>query len=247
MGRGLKYTTLIPSALVILLGSIGVGSAQEHLVPEPDTFGQAIEYHEKVRHLFDEGFRPEVFLRVVIFESFSTESVIGIRKVSSGFEAFSLRAKTSIGDTDLLKYYEEGKIFLLDRDGNQTPGVETEEYQNLKRRTPADFRDIAVERSQRRLSKATVDEVVDIWRAMLLETRYSKKFREGKDGTNYYFAIRDLNWGVSMSGRVWSPDKSSRTRLLVQLAESLKDYIESKITDEQFRAKVRATRMRLKR
>ncbi len=247
MGKGQKYVKLFYLAPLIMVGLTGEVCAQEHLVPEPDTFGQAIEYHEKVRHLFDEGFRPEVLLRVVIFESFSTEFVIGIRKVSSGFEAFSLRAKTSIGDTELLKYYEEGKIFLLDRDGNQTPGVETEEYQNLKRRTPADFRDIAVERSQRRLSKATVDEVADIWRAMLLETRYSKKFREGKDGTNYYFAIRDLNWGVSMSGRVWSPDKSSRTRLLVQLAESLKDYIETKITDEQVRAKARTTRMLLKR
>ncbi|HKQ36334.1 MAG TPA: hypothetical protein VJT11_13605 [Nitrospiraceae bacterium] len=247
MGGVLKYTTLISSALVILFGSIGVGNAQEHLVPEQDSFGQEIGYHQKVRHLFDEGFRPEVLLKVVIFESFSTESVIGIRKVSSGFEAFSLRAKTSIGDTELLKYYEEGKIFLLDRDGNQTPGVETEGYRELKERTPADFRDIEVEHSQRGLSKKTVDEVADIWRAMLLETRYSKKFREGKDGTNYYFAIRDLNWGMSMSGRVWSPDKSSRTRLLVQLAESLKDFIETKITEEQFRAKVKTTRMRLKR
>jgi hypothetical protein len=215
-------------------------------VPEPDTFDQAIEYHQKIRHLFDEGFRPEVLLRVVIVESFSTESVIGIRKVSSGFEAFYLRAKTPVGDTEVLKSYEEGKIFLLDRDGNRTPGVETEGYQDLKRRTPADFRDIEVERSQRGLPKATVDEVADTWKAMLLETRYPKRNRFGKDGTYYYFATRD-HMGVSMNGMVWSPVKSSRTDLLVQLAESLKDYIETKVTDEQFRAKVRATRMRLKR
>jgi hypothetical protein len=246
MGKGLKYTTLIPSALVILLGPIGAGSAQEHLVPEPDTFGQTIEYHQKIRHLFDEAFRPEVLLRVVIVESFSTESVIGIRKVSNGFEAFCLRAKTPIGDTEVLKEYEQGNIFLLDRDGHQTPGVETEGYRDLKQRTPADFRDIEVERSQRGLPKAMVDDVTDTWKAMLLETRYPKRSRFGKDGTHYYFAMRD-NIGVSMNGMVWSPVKSSRPDLLVQLAESLKDYIETKVTDDQFRAKVRTTRMRLKR
>ena len=245
MVKGLKYAKLIASALSILLGLIGEGRAQEHLVPEPATFGEVIEYHQKIRHLLDEGFRPEVLLRVVIGESFSTESVIGLREVSSGFEAFYLRAKTSIGDTETLKYYEEGKIFSLDREGNQTPGVETEEYQDLKRRTPSDFRDIEVERLQRGLPKATVDEVADIWKAMLLETRYPKRYRFGKDGTDYYFAMRDN--GVPLSGMVWSPAKSSRTNLLVQLAESLKDYIETKITYEQLRAKVRTTRMRLKR
>jgi hypothetical protein len=248
MVMGLKYTKLIASVLSILVGLMGEVSAQEHLVPVPEAydFGEAIEYHQKIRRLFEEGFRPEVVLKVVILESFSTESVIGIRKVSNGFEAFHLRAKTSIGDTEILKDYEEGKIFLLDREGNRIPGVDTEEYQNLKRRTPSDFRDIEVERSEKWLPKATVDEVTDIWKAMLLETRYPKKNRFGKDGTDYYFAMRD-EIGASISGMVWSPARSSRTDLLVQLAESLKDYIESKITDEQFRTKVRATQKRLKR
>ncbi len=244
MVKGLKYAKLIASALLILFGLTGEGSAQEHLVPEVDTFDGPIKYRQKIRGLFDEGFRPEVLLRVVIFEYGSAESVIGIRKVSNGFEAFYLRAKTPIGDTELLRVYEEGKIVLLDRDGNGTPGVETEEYQNLKRRTPSDFRDIEVERSQRGLPKATVDEVTDTWEAMLLETRYPKKPRDGFHGNYYHFAIRG---NVPMSGMVWSPVKSSRTDLLVQIAESLKDYIESKITDEQFRAKVRTTRTRLRR
>jgi hypothetical protein len=245
MVKGLKCAKLFASALSILLGLMGEVSAQEHLVPEAHDFGKVIEYHQKIRHLFDDAFRPDVLLRVVIIESFSTESVIGIRKVSNGFEVFHLRAKTHIWDTELLKDYEEGRIFSLDRDGNQTPGVETEGYRDLKRRTPADFRDIGVEPAQRGLPKVTVDEVADIWRAMLLETRYPKRIRLGKDGTSYYFAMRD-NFAVSMNGMVWSPAKSSRTNLLVQLAESLKDYIESKITDEQFRTKVRITRTRLK-
>jgi hypothetical protein len=185
-------------------------------------------------------------LRVLILESFWTESLVGIRNTSDGFEAFYLRAKSKIGDTELLKIYEKGQIFSLDRDGNRTSGIETKEYQELKRRTPADFRDIAVEQMQRWLPKQTVDQISDIWKRMLREIRYPEKGRFGKDGTTYYFAVKE-NGGVSMTGMVWSPDKPSRTDQLVQLAEMLRGYVESQKTEDQLIAMVRTTQLQLGR
>ncbi len=70
--------------------------------PGPDAFGPLIEYHQKIRQLFDEGFRQDVVLRVLILESFTTESLVGIRKTPDGAEAFYLRAKSKIGDIELL-------------------------------------------------------------------------------------------------------------------------------------------------
>src|SRR5262249_11556605 len=156
---------------------------------------------------------------------------------------FSLRAKSKIGDTELLKIYERGQIFSLDRDGTRTPGVETKEYRELKNRTPADFR-IPVERMQRRLPKQTVEQITDIWKTFLRETRYPQRPREGKDGTNYYFAMRD-SVGGTMSGMVWSPDKPSRTDQLVQLAEMLRGYVESKKTEDHLNAMARTTQLQL--
>jgi hypothetical protein len=219
-------------------------SAQDHLAPEWDSFGLPNEYHEKIRQLFEEGFRQDVVLRVLILESFTTESLAGIRKTSDGFEAFSLRAKSNIGDTELLKIYEKGQIFSLERDGTRTPGVETKEYQELKKRTPADFRDIPVERMQRRLPKQTVDQIADIWKIMLRGTRYPEKGRFGKDGTTYYFAMKDSG-GVFMAGMVWSPNKPSRTEQLVQLAEMLRGYVESQKTEDQLNAMITTTQLRL--
>lgn len=238
-----KFLILIAYALS-LVSPTAEASAQQHLVPVPDSFSVGIEYHHKIRQLFEEGFRRDVVVRVLILDSFSTESLVGIRKTSDGFEAFCLRAKTSIGDTEMLKHYEEGHIFLLDRDGNRTPGVETKQYQELKRRTPADFRDIDVERMEKRLPKQTVDQITDIWKTMLKETRYPQKHREGKDGTTYYFATRD-SLGATMSGMVWSPDKTSRTNQLMQLAEVLREYVESKKTEAQLNATIKATQFRL--
>jgi hypothetical protein len=219
-------------------------TAQEHLVPVPDAFGVPNEYHKKIRTLFQQGYQQDVVLRVLTLESFSTESLVGIRKTPEGFEAFCLRAKTSIGDTELLKEYEKGRIFLLDRDGNRTPGIETKQYRDLKSRTPADFRDIVVERTERRLPKQTFDQIAEIWRTMLRQTHYPHKYREGKDGTTYYFAMRDSG-GVSMSGMVWSPNRSTRTEQFVQLAEVLRGYIESKETEAQLNAMTKATQLRL--
>lgn len=243
MLQRLTCIILFASALSVL-NPIGDARAQEHLIPAPDSFGVRNEYHEKIRTLFQEGFRQDVVLSVLILESFSTESLVGIHKTAEGFAAFCLRAKTSIGDTEMLKHYEEGHIFLLDRDGNRTPGVETKYYQELKSRTPADFRDIGVERMEKRLPKQPVSELADIWKLMLKETRYPQKHREGKDGTTYHFAMRD-SVGFSMSGMVWSPHKSSRTDQLVQLAEMLRGYVESKKTEAQLNSMIKTTHLRL--
>ena len=244
--QSLKPLLLVACCLTVLLISASKTSAQDHLAPEWDSFGLRNEYNEKIRQLFEEGFRQGVILRVLILESFTTESLVGIRKTSDGVEAFYLRAKSKIGDTELLKIYEKSQIFSLDRDGNRTPGVETQAYQELKRKTPTDFRDIPVERMQRRLPKQTVDQIAEIWKTMLRGTRYPEKARFGKDGTTYYFAMRD-SIGVFMTGMVWSPNESTRTDQLVQLAETLKEYVKSKQTEDQLNAMVRTTQLRLEK
>ena len=244
MLQRLTCLILLASALAPL-SLIRHANAQEHLVPVPNAFGVRNEYHEKIRTLFQQGFQQDVVLRVLILESFSTESLVGISKTAEGFEAFCLRAKTKIGDTELLKEYEKGRILLLDRDGNSTPGIETKQYRDLKSRTPADFRDIAVERTRRRLPKQTFDQIAEIWETMLRETHYPQQYREGKDGTTFYFAMRDSSGLSSMNGMVWSPNESTRTDQLVQLAEMLRGFIASQKTEAQLNAMIEATRLRL--
>ena len=74
----LTCVILIASALTALT-PLTDARAQEHLVPVPDSFGVPNEYQETIRTLFQQGFQQDVVLRVLTLESFSTESLVGIR------------------------------------------------------------------------------------------------------------------------------------------------------------------------
>jgi hypothetical protein len=50
-----------------------------------------------------------------------------------------------------------------------------------------------------------------------------------------------------MSGMVWSPNESTRTDQLVQLAETLKEYVKFKKTEYQLNAMVRTTQFPLEK
>lgn len=214
-------------------------------MPDQHAFGdQGSPYEQKVRELFEEGFRPSVSLKVLILESFATESLIGIQKVSDGLEVFHLRAKSSIADTEMLEAYEAGNVFGLDRNGNRIPGVETKEYQDLKRKTPSDFREIPIEKTSRILPKRTAHEITDMWKAMLLGTHYPKKGRFGKDGTTYFFSMWD-NFTGRLSGMVWSPSDASPTGRLVHLTNSMQRYVHQEITEAELKGILKQTRLRL--
>lgn len=237
----MRLTVLTISIFLVCISPV---SAQEHLVPESHTFGAPDQYQQKIRQLFEEGFRPEVRAKVLIFESFTTESLVGIRKTSHGMEVFHLQARSSIGDTEILKEYGAGRITLLDRNGNQTPGIETKEYQDLKSRTPSDFREIPIESSSKIIDQGTVDRILDIWKTMLFETHYTKKGRFGKDGTTYYFSMLD-NVSGPLTGEIWSPSDTSRTSRLVHLANSLRRYAHQELSESDLRTIVKTTRLRL--
>lgn len=230
--------------IAIFLACISPVNAQEHLVPERHLFSTQDQYQQKIRLLFEEGFRPEVRAKVLILESFTTESLVGIRKTSHGMEVFHLRARSSIGDTEILKEYEAGRITLLDRNGNQTPGIETKEYQDLKSRTSSDFREIPIESRTMSIDQRTADRVLDVWKTMLLETHYTKKGRFGKDGTTYYFSMWDSVSGP-LTGEIWSPSEASRTGRLVHLANSLRRYAHQEISEANLKAIIKTTRLQL--
>lgn len=231
-------------AIILLLTPPSI-FAQEHLEPELGilTTRDSI-YETKLREVFAEGYGNDVILTVLILESFGTESLVGMRKTSDGFEVFYLAAKTSIWDTELLRYYEAGNITQLDMKGNRIVKEESEVYQSLKQRTPADFRTIQIDRARRKLSNTVAEQIAEVWKSMLLETRYPKTGRFGKDGTTYHFSIRDSYRGT-LAGKIWSPVDNSRTAYVVHLANSLRQYTKQSLTTAEIAAIVEETQSQL--
>ena len=68
-----------------------------------------------------------------------------------------------------------------------------------------------------------------IWHTELFNTKHSREFRLGMDGTSYYFStpIKQLSQGNSlprMTGEIWSPEENTRMALLENLVLVLVNY-----------------------
>ena len=74
----------------------------------------------------------------------------------------------------------------------------------------------------------------DVWRAMLLRTRYPKRFGVGRDGVNYHFETHGGGVGF-MSGKTWSPRPDTAPGKLVELCSLLLRYTKA---DEASRPKL---------
>jgi hypothetical protein len=201
--------------------------AQEHLVPEPGLLAEYDQYHFKIRELFAAAQKEEIICQVAILASFVPEQIVGIRKTATAHEVFSITPASAIWDTELLQMHEAGRITTFDKDGKKLTLEEDESYQALKKRTPADFRQIKTDLKTVALDDALARRVSAIWERMLLATRQPKEPRQGIDGASYHFSMFVLGRGI-ISGQIWSPDEKTKTASLVDLAYTLSLFANGK-------------------
>ena len=79
-------------------------------------------------------------------------------------------------------------------------------------------RKVAIAVTTVEISKPLATRIEQLWRRMLLRTRYPEEGGSGLDGTTFEFSI----WYVY--GRTWSPHERKGPLLLIELGESLIDY-----------------------
>jgi hypothetical protein len=73
----------------------------------------------------------------------------------------------------------------------------------------------------------------DIWRRILLQTRYHEKSKLGCDGVFYHFAY----WRVGsapLAGKTWSPEEATVPGKLAVLGHTLKDYARDTANQDVF-------------
>lgn len=183
-------------------------AAQEHLEPEHGVFSvRTAAYEERIREVFAEGYRYDVLLKAIILDSSSTESLIAMRQSPDGLETVHLAATTLIWNYS----------FLPLPDGSR-PRSESSPIQVKVTRRPID--------------KRTVDDIMTVWKKVLLETRYAEPGRFGKDGVTYVFSMKDPYRGI-LSGQIWSPKANSRMERLTHLAESLVRYTDQTLSEKE--------------
>ncbi len=210
-------------------------STQDYLDPDTGILGGGYaEYKLKVRELFCDGFKKDVLLRIVFIESFEREGLVGIRRTHEGLEVFELRAAIPIWNTELIRYFDSGMV--------TTPYPRAkedmlQEYQRLKRETPADFREIPVEVFRTPIDQETAERVSEIWKTMLLAIRHPEQKRLGIDADDFYFSMSTRQHG-DLSGHVMSPNPESKAGRLVSLAYSMRECVRGEILMVDLRAAV---------
>jgi hypothetical protein len=128
--------------LFIAVSAFTAMHAQEHLVPEPGLLAEYDQYHFKIRELFSAAQKEEIICQVAILASFFPEQIVGVRKTAASHEVFSITPSSAIWDTELVQMHEAGQITAFNTDGKKLTLEEDESFQALKKRTPADFRQI---------------------------------------------------------------------------------------------------------
>ncbi len=194
--------------LVSLFTAVGLAAAtlaQDYLTPETGILAEENEYHAKLRELFAETFRSDIVLQAVFLPSFEPEAIAGIRKTSSGLEAFASRPSYHIAE----------KI----------------EAARLNKESRADFRDLTVHTETRAISAAFTERIRHVWENMLLSARYPKTTVIGFDGMDVHFSMWVDGRGI-ISGKIWSP-QSGKAAALEDLAEVLGDYAEGKADEKK--------------
>ena len=211
-------------ALALLFAVRAPATAQDHLVPDTSVFADPDSYLLKIRHVFAPAFEPDITLRALVLGSFDKEYIVGLRIGDAGAEAFLLEASSSIWDTELLEMYKTGEIGpAMTLDGKEIPLEQDEEYKALKKRTPADYRDIKAVRRAKPLPRDLTEGIKKLWDVMLLGVRHPEEERDGLDGTTYHFSAWVQGRG-DLSGHIWQPGPESKTGHLARLSRALAKF-----------------------
>jgi hypothetical protein len=76
------------------------------------------------------------------------------------------------------------------------------------------------------IPSSVAEDILGIWKAMLLETAKPQTRRFGMDGNFFHFAMAiDGQW---LAGQTWSPPAESRTGALIGMVYAMKSYCETK-------------------
>ena len=216
-------SSLIALALVVLAARAAL--SQDHLIPDVGVLVDPDVYHQKIRHVFGQAFDKDVTLRVVVLPSFKNEYAVGVRIKDEAAEVFLLEPSSSIWDTELVRLSKAGHIrtFSL-KGGKEIPLDDDEDFKELKRKTPADYRTIKANRKARPIPRDLADRLQKLWGDMLLGVKHPAEPINGDDGVTYHFSAWLLGRG-DLSGQVWSPDEDSKTGRLTALVEELAAYV----------------------
>jgi hypothetical protein len=200
--------------------------AEDHLEPEASILGGDAfmsGYESLVQRTLKDAYGSDVVVRMVALPSFAPEYAVGLASKAQAGKAAPYRIIAANPAVSMWTYVsiamlKNGGVKIL---GDQNQKAQREEIARLEASVPRDPDDMKVNHCQADIADALAGRIVDVWRKMLLHTRYSVHNGNGLDGTTYHFGIAAPGTG-QLAGKVWSPERETATGAFVQLADTMR-------------------------
>ena len=205
---------------------------EDHLEPSHSVLGGGFKtsYEFMLRDVLHAAYEPDVQLRMVGQPSFIPEFAVGLRggktigkgdfkSVVGGapYRIFGLTPAASVWIYESIASMKRGAASATDE---KSRALTLKSVEKLQASVPADIRDVKVARCEMDISDVLGDRITQVWRKMLMRTRYSQQNLNGTDGAFYDFSMFSRGLG-DLSGHVWLPDRNSSTGTLVALANAM--------------------------
>jgi hypothetical protein len=205
-----RRTTLI-ALTAFLVGSASaqpkiIPRAEDHLEPETSVLGgntNNTQFDVTLREALDEIFASDIAIRMIGMPAFGPEYAIGLRKTAPVNGTMH-----RISTLTLSKGHGIIEPLTVDKRGQLRPPP-LPWKRNIKR-CEVPIRDELGNR------------ITEVWRKMLMRTRYSAQYTGGADGATFVFSMYVAGLG-DVSGKVWIPERNSSTGTLVALANAMYD------------------------
>lgn len=195
--------------------------AGDHLEPEDSVYSGIASfepgYDQALIASFRDAFEDDVQARAIVEPSFETEFAVGIKETEGHYWIFYQEVSEQLWQYSVLDMMKKGQITSASTDGKSTT---LQEIEKLEKSLPPDPKDVKVIRCEYQIERALGVRIVDVWRRMLLETRYSKEPTMGLDGTIYHFYAK--NGYRRMAGQTWTPDPATKPGILAEMSYDMK-------------------------
>jgi hypothetical protein len=225
--------------------------AQDHLVPESSVIGGSEfspDYQSVVQAVLHEAYADDVKVRLIVEPSFSPEAAIGLKEDNGNYRIFTLAPAVQLWGYESLRMMKGGEERLVSNGNSKDSQPPDNDIAALKAYLPADVHDVKVKRCEADIDPALGARIVEVWKAMLLDTRYARgpeyvKGPDGKmqqvvaevmDGTLFHFSMfGGLDF---LAGQAHSPFEGTKPAQLVNIADMMDQFCQTK--DPKFTAQM---------
>lgn len=203
-----------------LLFATSAAYAQSHLIPEDSVFSSLMDfqpgYLQIEMHVFAPAFEQDVLARVIAEPAFGDEFAVGVKKTGDTYSIFYDVAPEDLWDYSVLELMKKGEV-ASSKEGRSTTA---DEIKKLEAQLSSDPNVIKLVECELLIDASSGQNLVSIWRTLLLETHYDRQPTIGIDGAFYHFSMSSDH--QQFAGKVWSPPEQSNIGRLVSIAYAIK-------------------------